>query len=159
NTARLEGASWITADLVVRRGALQQLSGFDERFRRAFREDADLALRMAAAGWALTRGRRTTVHPVRPAPWWVSVRMQAGNADDVLMRRLHGPGWRQRAGERPSRQPRHIAVVVLGLAAILGLLTKRRAFPAVAAGGWLAATAAFAWERIAPGPRSPREIG
>jgi len=50
NTARLETASWITADLVTRRAALEAVGGFDERFRRAYREDTDLAVRLLRAG-------------------------------------------------------------------------------------------------------------
>src|SRR3954447_12168633 len=55
NTARLTNATWITADLVVRRAALLEVSGFDERFPRAYREDTDFALRLLAAGWRLER--------------------------------------------------------------------------------------------------------
>ena len=43
-------ASWITADMTYRRSALAEVGGFDERFPRAFREDADLALRLQAGG-------------------------------------------------------------------------------------------------------------
>ncbi|WP_346095894.1 glycosyltransferase family 2 protein, partial [Streptomyces olivaceiscleroticus] len=87
-TAGLEGAAWATADMAYRSAALRDVGGFDERFPRAFREDADLALRVMDAGWALRRGDRVTHHPVRPADRWVSVRVQRGNADDALMRRL-----------------------------------------------------------------------
>ena len=60
----------------------------------------------ATAGWRLhgrsahhdrTRsGRPTTL---------VSVRAQRGNADDALMRRLHGPNWRRRAETGRGRLP------------------------------------------------------
>ncbi|HKY66766.1 MAG TPA: glycosyltransferase, partial [Acidimicrobiales bacterium] len=96
NVAGLDGATWITADMVVRRGALEAVGGFDERFPRAYREDTDLALRLLDAGWRLAVGERRVRHPVRPADWWTSVRLQRGNADDVLLERLHGPGWRDR---------------------------------------------------------------
>ncbi|WP_040337546.1 glycosyltransferase family 2 protein, partial [Candidatus Blastococcus massiliensis] len=96
-TAGLATSSWITADLAYRRSALSAVGGFDERFPRAFREDSDLALRVMDTGARLVRGERWITHPVRPADRWISVRVQAGNADDVLMRRLHGPDWRQRA--------------------------------------------------------------
>jgi len=86
NVSGLERACWATADAAYRRAALEAVGGFDERFPRAYREDADLALRARAAGWRLVNGERTVLHPVRPAPWWVSIRMQAGNADDALMR-------------------------------------------------------------------------
>ena len=39
-------ARWATADMAYRREALAAVGGFDERFPRAYREDADLALRV-----------------------------------------------------------------------------------------------------------------
>ncbi|WP_051109049.1 HAD-IIIA family hydrolase [Actinomadura flavalba] len=158
NTAGLARARWITADMAYRRAALVEAGGFDERFPRAFREDADLALRVLADGWRLTRGRRRTEHPVRPAGPWVSVRVQAGNADDVLMRRLHGRDWYERAGEVRGRRGRHLAIVGAGAAALaLGAAGRRRA-AAVAAGLAVAGVAEFAVARVRPGPRTPREI-
>ena len=59
--------AWATADMAYRREALVAVHGFDERFPRAYREDADLALRVRQAGWRLQVGARTTTHPVRPA--------------------------------------------------------------------------------------------
>ncbi|MCF2434969.1 hypothetical protein LV779_11160 [Streptomyces thinghirensis] len=92
-TAGLARAQWITADMAYRTDVLKQVDGFDERFTRAFREDADLALRVLDAGWRIRRGRRTTRHPVRDASRWASLKQQRGNADDALMLRLHGPDW------------------------------------------------------------------
>src|ERR671933_1097074 len=152
-TAGLATSSWITADLAYRRAALAGVGGFDERFPRAFREDSDLALRVMATGARLVRGQRWITHPVRPVDRWVSVRVQAGNADDVLMRRLDGPTWRDRADAAVGRRSRHLAVTAAGLAA-LGLAAARRPRAALAAAAaWAVGTAEFAWARIAPGPR------
>ncbi|NAZ82943.1 glycosyltransferase, partial [Kineococcus sp. R8] len=106
-TAGLETAAWITADMAYRREALLAVAGFDERFPRAFREDADLALRVGAAGWELVRGEHQAVHPVRPAADLASLRQQAGNADDVLAAALHGRDWRRRAAAPLGRLPWH----------------------------------------------------
>ncbi|MGH3913948.1 MAG: glycosyltransferase family 2 protein, partial [Pseudonocardiaceae bacterium] len=106
-TAGLASARWITADMAYRRVALQRVGGFDERFGRAYREDADLALRVIAAGYRIVEGRRRTMHPVRPASPLASVRAQRGNADDVLMRRKHRTGWRERIGDGPGRLRGH----------------------------------------------------
>ncbi|MFF9204883.1 glycosyltransferase family 2 protein [Streptomyces sp. NPDC014986] len=157
-TAGLATARWITADMAYRRRALEAAGGFDERFRRAFREDADLALRLLDAGWTLSGGRRTTAHPVRPAGRWASVRLQAGNADDVLMTRLHGRGWWRRAEAPRGRLPGHLAVTAAGLAAVGCALSGRPGAAAACAAGWLAGTAEFALARILPGPRTPDEI-
>ncbi len=146
NVKGLEGARWITADAAFRRDVLVELRGFDERFPRAYREDADLALRALDAGHALVDGTRFVTHEVRPADRWVSVRLQAGNADDALMERMHGAQWYERAGARRGAFRRHVATAALGAGALL------------AGGAWLGATARFAWRRIAPGPRTPGEI-
>src|SRR3954468_8605926 len=157
-TAGLATSSWITADMAYRRSALAAVGGFDERFPRAFREDSDLALRVMDTGARLVRGDRWITHPVRPVDRWVSVRVQAGNADDVLMRRLHGPDWRERADAPLGRRPRHLAVTAAALAAAgLAAAGKPRA-AALAALGWAAGTAEFAWARIAPGPRTAEEV-
>jgi hypothetical protein len=159
DVAGLEGARWATADMAYRRSALEALGGFDERFPRAYREDADLALRVAARGWALVRGARRTIHPVRADhDTWTSVRRQAGNADDRLMDRLHGPGWRVRASAPSGTLRRHVGTSA-ALAAAAGLAGARRPrLAALAGAAWLARTLAFAWRRIAPGPRTGAEV-
>jgi histidinol-phosphate phosphatase family protein len=157
-TAGLATSAWITADLAYRRAALAAVGGFDERFPRAFREDSDLALRVMDTGRRLVRGQRSITHPVRPVDRWISVRVQAGNADDVLMRRLHGRGWRTRAEAPLGRRPQHLAITGAALAAV-GLAAARRPRAAAgAAAAWLAGTAEFAWARIAPGPRTTTEM-
>ncbi|MET9292313.1 glycosyltransferase [Streptomyces sp. NPDC003077] len=158
NTAGLACARWITADMAYRRAALETVGGFDERFRRAFREDADLALRVIDAGWSIATGDRRTTHPVRPADRWVSLRTQAGNADDVLMTRVHGRSWWARAGAPRGRLPRHLAVTAAGITALALAAAGRPRAAAGWAGAWCAGTAEFVWARIAPGPRTAREL-
>lgn len=157
-TAGLADALWITADLTYRRSALSAVGGFDERFPRAYREDADLGLRITRTEGRIVRGRRWITHPVRPADDWVSVRVQAGNADDFLMRAVHGADWRERAEAPRGRRSRHAAVTALGLTSLLALASGRRRTAAAGAAGWLAGTAELVRARIAPGPRDRDEV-
>jgi histidinol-phosphate phosphatase family protein len=158
SVAGLEDARWATADMAYRRAALAAAGGFDERFRRAYREDADLGLRLLDAGWEIATGRRTVVHPVPPAPPWVSLARQAGNADDVLMRARHGRRWRRRAAAPAGRRSRHLAITAAGLLGLAALAAGRRGAAAAAGAGWLLGTAELAAARIAPGPRIPGEV-
>ncbi|MFJ4327954.1 glycosyltransferase family 2 protein [Streptomyces tricolor] len=157
-TKGLENAAWATADMAYRTEALKRTGGFDERFPRAFREDADLALRVQRAGWSLVRGTRVTRHPVRPAHWWASLPAQRGNADDALMNRLHGRDWWDRAQAPRGRLPRHLAVTGAALAAAGCALAGRHRAARVCAALWTLGTAEFALARILPGPRTGREI-
>lgn len=158
NVRGLDGARWITADMAIRRSVLAELGGFDERFRRAFREDAELSLRIVDAGYRIADGRRSVRHPVRPAGPWISVRAQAGNADDALMRRLHGAGWHHRAEAPMGRRPIHLAITAALLVATLATVARRPRLAALGFLGWGTGTAEFAWRRIAPGPRTGQEV-
>jgi hypothetical protein len=162
-TAGLADGRWLTADMAYRRDTLAAVGGFDERFPRAFREDAELAWRVRRTGGRLAVGSRRVVHPVRVESPWVSVRVQRGNADDALLRRLYGPGWRTVLEVPPGRRRRHAAVACCGAVAVLAAPVARRVrlarWLAVAGGtGWAAGTAEFAAARIAPGPRTVAEV-
>ena len=157
-TGGLSGAWWITADMAYRRDALAAVDGFDERFPRAFREDADLALRVQDTGRRLGRGRRHTTHPVRPTGRWTSLRQQRGNADDVLMRRVHGATWADRAGAEIGRRPRHLLITAAALLALSGALARKPRPALAGALAWGAGVTEFAWARIAPGPRTRAEV-
>jgi HAD superfamily hydrolase (TIGR01662 family) len=158
NVAGLEEARWATADMALRRAALEAVGGFDERFPRAYREDSDLGLRLTARGLALAVGRRQVLHPVPDADRWVSLRKQAGNADDALMRALHGRAWRSQAGAPRGRLRRHAAVTAAGAIALGAALVGARRTAATAGAAWLAGTTELAWARIAPGPRTRDEV-
>jgi histidinol-phosphate phosphatase family protein len=110
------------------------------------------------AGWTIVRGARAVEHPVGPAPASVSLAKQAGNADDVLMGALHGRGWRVRAGVPAGRRPRHLATVAAAAACGTAAIAGRRMPAALAGAAWAAGTAELAWARIAPGPRTLREV-
>jgi histidinol-phosphate phosphatase family protein len=158
NVGGLADARWATADMAYRREALAAVGGFDERFPRAYREDSDLALRVLASGYELEVGRRCVLHPVGRAPAAISLRKQAGNADDVLMRALHGRDWRAAAGAPAGRLRRHAVTAAAAVTALAAAAARSRAVAATAAGAWLAGTAELAWVRIAPGPRTSREV-
>jgi histidinol-phosphate phosphatase family protein len=158
NVAGLERARWATADMAYRRAALVAVGGFDERFGRAYREDADLGLRITARGWRIVDGQRRVNHPVRPADRWVSVALQRGNADDALMRARHGAGWRRRADVPRGRRRRHLATTAALTTGIVARAAGRRGTARAALGLWTLLTAVFAWERIGPGPRTRDEI-
>ncbi len=159
NVRGLEDAVWATADMAYRCSVLERLGGFDERFARAYREDADLALRALRAGWRLERGARSVVHEVRPAPWHVSVRLQEGNADDALMRALHGPRWRDEAQAPAGRLAANIATTATGAAGLAALASRRRGSALALGAAWASATLHFASRRVAPGPRTFEELG
>jgi glycosyltransferase involved in cell wall biosynthesis len=158
-TAGLATARWITADMAYRREALARAGGFDERFPRAYREDAELALRVQDLGYRIVRGSRVTTHPVKPATFMTSVDQQRGNADDALMRRLAGARWRSRISGQRGRLRAHVVTTAAGAGSVLCGLGGRRRAAVLLATVWAALTGWFAVRRIVPGPRTWDEIG
>ena len=149
-----------------RRSALRASGGFDERFPRAFREDADLALRTVRLGYAIVWGERVTTHPLASsASWRSSLKAQAGNADNALLRAKYGRRWRSLIGTLTRRTGRHLLTTASATAALaawppVGLRHPGSLGPH-RGGGWMVwagLTAEFAVGRILPGPRTAREI-
>jgi HAD superfamily hydrolase (TIGR01662 family) len=158
NVAGLEHALWATADMAYRRSVLLALGGFDERFSSAYREDCDFGLRVTSLGLRIVRGEREVSHPPGAAPFWKSVALQRGNADDALMRRLHGGDWRRRGGAPRGRLPWHVLCAAGASAAIVSALASRPRRATFA--GLLPALGIteLAHSRIARGPRDRAEV-
>jgi histidinol-phosphate phosphatase family protein len=158
DVAGLERAVYATADLAYRRDVLRAVGGFDEGFPGAYREDADLALRILDAGRTIRSGTRTVRHPPGPSSFWTSVRRQRSNAADARMRGKHGRGWRARASAPRGRLPVHLVTVAAAGTALVAAGARRSRLLRPALLAWSLLTAQFAWCRIAPGPRTPGEV-
>ena len=159
NTRGLERARWATADLAYRRAALEAAGGFDERFPRAYREDADLGLRVTAARRA-DRHRRAR----GPAPGAPRAGVGVGGQAGRQRRRRADAGAARPRLAGPRRACRRAAARGISRSPPPARWPWRRSPPrrprvgAVAGAAWLAGTAELAWARIAPGPRTPREV-
>jgi GT2 family glycosyltransferase len=148
NENGLERAEFVTANCFVRRCALERVGGFDEGFRMPWREDSDLQFRLLAAGLKIKREQAAlVVHPVRPAPWGVSLRQQRKVMFDALLFRKHPRLYRERIRRAP-RWDYYVMVASLALAA--------------ASPWWLllwgALTARFCLQRLRGTSKAPRHV-
>jgi histidinol-phosphate phosphatase family protein len=96
---------------------------------------------------------------MRPARWRASLDQQRGNADDVLMTRLHGADWYARAAAPVGRRRWHAATTAALVGAAVAAAARRPRVATTLGSAWAALTADFAWRRIAPGPRDRAEVG
>lgn len=96
NTRGLERSLFVTANCFYRKTALEQAGGFDERFRIAWREDTDLYFTLLEQGCRMGRAPAAVViHPVRPAPWGVSLGQQRKNLYNALLYKKHPRHYRR----------------------------------------------------------------
>lgn len=103
NTAQLEKAEFVTANCVCTRDALERIDGFDERFEAAWREDSDLEFRLMLAQIPIQHlSNAIVVHPVRKAPWGVSIKEQRKNVFNALLYKKFPQLYRQKIQQRPA---------------------------------------------------------
>lgn len=134
DAAGLESAEFATANCFVTRAMLERVGGFDERYTAAWREDSDLQFAILEAGGTIVAAADAiVVHPVRPAPWGVSVRQQAKSRFDALLYKKHHRLYRQRIAGPPYR---YYAIVLSGLVAPLAALSGHPRLAAAAAAAW-----------------------
>jgi glycosyltransferase involved in cell wall biosynthesis len=113
-TLGLEVAEFVTANAFVRRDALERVRGFDERFRRAWREDSDLQFRLERDAGPVGRSEAPVVlHPVRHEDWGVCLRQQRNAYYDALLYKKHPRLYRERIRRAPPWN--YYAIVVCTL--------------------------------------------
>jgi cellulose synthase/poly-beta-1,6-N-acetylglucosamine synthase-like glycosyltransferase len=157
NAARLAHSRFVTANCFYRRPALLKAGGFDEDFRIPWREDSDLYFRLVRAGSRLALAPEAVVtHPVRPAPWGVSIGQQRKSMFNALLYKKHPKLCREML--RPV-VPWHyygmVAALILGVVmAFLGM----KIVAALSLAAWLGGTAAFCMYRLRHASRAPRHV-
>lgn len=147
DAAGLTVAEFATANAFVTRAFLHQTGGFDERFTQAWREDSDLQFSIMRAGGRVEHARgAVVVHPVRPAPWGVSIAQQRKAQFEALLYSKHPELYRQRIRRWP---PLHYYAIAAGaLLALAGALAGVVELAACGAAVWFAFTLAFFVRRM-----------
>lgn len=153
----LESAEFVTANCFCPKHVLEELGGFDERFRYAWREDADLYFRLLKrAGRIVHAPSAVITHPVRPASWGVSVKQQKKVQFDALLYKKHPQLYRQKI--RAHARWDYYLIVASLLAAAGGLVAGRPALAAGAGLSWLLLSARFCAMRLAATAKTPSHV-
>jgi GT2 family glycosyltransferase len=126
-----EDGFYATCNMAYRRDVLEKVGGFDERFRRPFGEDTDLAWRALESGATATFVADAVMyHQVWPSSWKAHLRDRHRREGIVLAARLH-PQIRDRFYRRHWYQGSHhrALLAAAGLAAALAGLPSRSRAP------------------------------
>jgi glycosyltransferase involved in cell wall biosynthesis len=147
DAARLTTAEFVTANCFCRRAVLEALGGLDENFTAAWREDSDLFFSLLEHNAKVTHvPQAIVVHPVRPAPWGVSLRQQRKILFDALLYKKHPKLYRSKIRSSP---PWHYYGICCSL--LSGLVAAASGFGTVAlalGSVWGVLTGRFFWSRL-----------
>ena len=145
------------ANAFVRRRALELVGGFDERFTRAWHEDADLLFRLARDVGEVGRCDDAIVfRPRRAERWGACLRQQRDMYFDALLYKKHRRLYRERILRIPPW--RHYAIVGLSGAALVSAALGGGDVALGCAGGALALMLELAWQRLRKISRTPRQV-
>jgi glycosyltransferase involved in cell wall biosynthesis len=110
---RLEKSEFVTANCFYRRDMLERVGGFDERFTAAWREDSDLFFSLQEYVQRCRGGdtgplsafvyvpKAVVIHPLRPAPWGISIRQQRKSMFNALLYKKHAVAYREKIQAAP----------------------------------------------------------
>ena len=147
NVAGLERAPCATANCFYRRTILETVGGFDERFTEAWREDSDLQFGALARGVTIVHEPLARVtHPVRHAPWGISITLQRQNRFNALLYKKHPQLY---VRFNPHEPPwAYYATVGFLLAGAIAALQGARWVAAMFLGAWMLMAALFCLRRL-----------
>ncbi|MGX5820336.1 glycosyltransferase family 2 protein [Chitinophaga lutea] len=136
NTSRLETAEFVTANCACPRKVLETTGGFDERYSMAWREDSDLEFSILDKQIPLeSLPEAVVVHPVRKAPWGVSMREQKKTMFNALLQHKFPERYRKSIREAPPWY--YYGMIVSALGGIAALIAGLPVMAAVLASVWL----------------------
>ncbi len=147
DAARLSQVEFATANCFVRRQALMDTGGFDERYTAAWREDSDLHFNLLERGMSITvASEAVVVHPLRKLPFAAGLAMQKKVMYDVLLYRKFPELYRERI--RSRRPWFYMAVSVALLSGVGAWLAGKSGLADAALGLWAALTLYFLGRRL-----------
>lgn len=144
----LSHAEFVTANCFYLRADLAEVGGFDEEFRIAWREDSDLFFSFIEKGKTCIRSPRPVVtHPIRKAPWGVSILEQKKSFFNPLLYKKHPDLYRQKVEDRP---PLLYYVMLILLAGGLMSFIVGSSLTGWFLGAWAVCALYFTWIRLRP---------
>lgn len=157
NTAGLETAEFVTANCVCTKKALLKTGGFDEQFKQAWREDSDLHFKLMLNKVPIYKNNKAVVvHPVRSAPWGVSIKEQRKSMFNALLYKKYPDLYRKRIKANPAWH--YYAGILLFFCALVAVIFNAHDAAVASFAGWLGITTWFTAKRLARASRSADHV-
>ncbi|WP_069661072.1 glycosyltransferase family 2 protein [Arcticibacter eurypsychrophilus] len=157
NTAHLETAEFITANCACTKKALWETGGFDEHFEQAWREDSDLHFKTIRHKIPLKKvNEAIVVHPVRRAPWGISIKEQRKGMYNALLYKKYPELYKSRI--RSKAPWSYYTMIFTFLIGCTLLLMKSEFLALISFSAWLVLLLLFISRRLAFTSHSPKHV-
>ena len=147
NVSHLATADFITANCACSRVALELVDGFDEEFPDAWREDSALEFELLKHQIPILKLQNAEVtHPVRKAPWGISIQDQKKSMFNALLFKKHPDFYRKKIASQPVWS--YYLIIFLSLTAILFFAFDYQIKGFITLGIWFLVIAKFIYKRL-----------
>jgi GT2 family glycosyltransferase len=157
NTAGLETAEFVTANCCCTKIALEKTGGFDERFSMAWREDSDLEFQLMLHQIPIVHLENALViHPVRQAPWGVSIKEQKKGMFNALLYKKYPELYRKKIQSSPLWN--YYLIVLSSLIFAATFFTEYKTVSLISFLVWFLLTASFTQKRLKNTSKKPGHV-
>jgi glycosyltransferase involved in cell wall biosynthesis len=147
NTAVLEQASFVTANCACTKAALEKVEGLDEDFTMAWREDSALEFDLVENNIPIVKvDGAIVVHPVRDAPWGISIKEQKKSMFNPLLYKKHPTLYQQRIHKRPPWC--YYGIIFFCFTTLTAALLHREVLMRISLIAWITLIAWFTAKRL-----------
>lgn len=153
NISNLERSEFITANCACTKKALLKVGGLDEQFTMAWREDSDLYFKLILHGIPVYTVKNAIVtHPVRKAPWGISLKEQRKGIFNALLFKKYPRLYKEKI--QPNPPLLYYFILAFFLLFIAGFLTTNSEIKTIGLAGWIGGTLWFTIKRLSSTSRS-----
>ncbi len=154
----LEQAEFASINCFCLKHVLDDLGGFDERFRDGGRDDADLYFRLLQADAGIADAPLAMVeHPVGQADWGTCLQQQKSMQFDALLYKKHPLQYRQKA--MPAMLGIYHAITLTLLFVAISLALHKTPAALAGAACWLLLSASLCLRRMRGTVKSASSVG
>jgi len=157
NIGNLQTADFITANCACTYKALLKVNGFDERYKAAWREDSDLEFKFISQKIPILKIKdAVVVHPVRQAPWGVSIKEQKKGIYDALLFKKFPQLYRSKIQAKPLWN--YYLINVLWIVLFISIITNNTMGIIFVLGLQLLLLSTFVYKRLQSSKKSLSHI-
>ena len=137
----------MTANCALTKEAFDEAGGFDEAFTMAWREDSDLHFKLLRTKIPIVKCMAAEViHPVRSAPWNVSIRSEKKTMFNVLLYKKHPDLYAHKIGLIPLWN--YYAIILMAIISLTGIILNNKVLFISAIFLWFLFVAEFTMRRL-----------
>ncbi len=155
--ARLQSAEFVAANCCCTKEALEKAGGFDERFTMTWGGDSDLQFKLLQQNIPIVKiSEALVIHPVRPAPWGISIMEQKQSMYNALLYKKFPEMYRSKIEPRPHWE--YYMMVLSFIILVIGFMGHAYLMAGVAFAIWGGLLSFLIYKRLDKASREPQHI-